>query len=344
MTNTGNFTSNFFATNFQAQPWPTSASENGFTIPPMPATPGGPLTPNEPGYNSDGVYVGMPGDYYFDHVPYATSFVAHRDMKKQYNHGHRPGPSWLPADEIKLVDNLWKEWYGEPWPGPQGWDFETLDVPALEAIPLRKKEMPPFKINYDTYAEIKLRLLGTAISVKGHPFYVKHLRKTENGKFHLALSDGNKMYQAAYDDLTDLRSMPPMYVTHSGSAGWLCRSPGRIYQQGMNRSNTQLRSPDGAAAICSMEASSIVKAVRGRQIRKWNETMFSLMSGGEISNLRLTDEVAVRSRNNKIVACFRGRPLGAIKGNEVKVYDEDDLLQEWIENPVREAGLELSAA
>lgn len=331
--------------------WSSSQTFTGFThltptpMPqgtPQPAAPVPEPVQTEPGYEN-GVYVGMPADFYFDHQPYASSFEAHRQMKRAHNASHRPGPAWLPADELKLVDNLWKEWYGEPWPGPQGWDYNQLNVDALETVPLRRKEMPPFKINYDTYAEIKLRLLGTAISVKGHPFFVKHIRKAENGKFHLALSDGEKMHQVVYDDLIDLRSIPALYVTHSSTSGWLCRTPGRVYQQGMNRNNTQLRSADGAAAICNMEGLSIVKSIRGRQVRKWNETLSSLLIGGEINNLRLSDDVALRSKSGKILACYRGRALGRVQGDEIVLYDEDDLLQEWIEKPVKEAGLQMAA-
>lgn len=279
--------------------------------------------------------------FYFEDVSQQAYFKTLRFQRQQHNGITRPGPSWTEADELKLVDTLWKEWFDEPYPGAS-WSYDDLNLDGLEAKPLRKFALNPFKIEYETYQEIKLRLLNTVIAIKGHPFLVQKIAHQANG-FKLAVSDGSKTYSVMYKDLVDLRSIPPMYVNSPSSPGWLCRMPGRVYQQGMNRQNTLLKTIDGKGNIANLDANYFVKTFNKRQLRKWDTTLKSLLDAGDLSSVRLSDEVAVKIDKGKILACYRGRFLGKINDNDILVGDEDDLLQQWIERSVKEVGLELRA-
>lgn len=283
-------------------------------------------------------WIEKPGSYYFENVNHAQTFETFRGQRK----AQLPSPTqWDEQREMKLVNQLNQDWFDEPWQGNMNWEYEELEVDRLETIPLRKYDLRPFKINYDTAQEIKLRLNNTVISVKGHPYLVKSIR-TVPGDYRLALYDGTKTFQVKYSDLQDLRSIPPMYVTYSGP-GWLCRIPGRVYQQGMNRHNTIIKTVDGEANAASVSHELLVAALRNRPKRVWDSTILSLLLNAELNSIRLSDEVAVKTAKGKILACYRGRKLGVITDNEVKVFDEDDLLQQWIEKPIRDVGLELRA-
>lgn len=280
-------------------------------------------------------------EYYFEEASHREYFRIQRKTRQMHNAANRPGPNWTEADELKLVDLLWREWFDEPYPGAS-WQFEDLNLDALETKPLRKYDLRPFKINYETYQEIKLRLLNTVISIKGHPFLVQKIAQTPQG-FKLAVSDGLKTKTVLYKDLTDLRSIPPMYVNGSHGPGWMCRIPGRVYQQGMNRQNTVLKAVDGKATLSALDATHFVKTFNKRTMRQWSSTLKSLLDVGELPGVRLSDEVAVKSEKGKILACYRGRFLGTVNDNDVIVGDDDDLLQQWIERSVKEVGLELRA-
>jgi hypothetical protein len=243
---------------------------------------------------------------------------------------------------MRLVDYFFREWFGESYNPGMDDNTPDLNLDALEAVPLRKKELPPFKIQYQTFAEIKLRLLNSIISVKGHPFVVGRIRQ-KAGDFTLYVYDKTSAYKKVqYSDLTDLRSIPPMYVRH-GQVGWLCRWPGRVYQQGITKSNTLIRTADGKKTLSPINTSQLIKQLAERETHVWDSTTDKLMRREDIATIRLSDDIAVMSTQSEITACYRGRPLGTVQENVVTVFDEDDLLQSWIETPARDVGLELRA-
>lgn len=283
-----------------------------------------------------------PGSHYFETTEHAAVFADRRHQSKMYNQTHGLSPIWSEHKEHKLVDQLWRGWFDEPWPGVQVWTQDELNLDALPTQSLRKYKLQPFKINYETYQEIKLRLYNTVISVKGNPFWVKAVGQDGVGKFKLLLTDVDKQYQVKYDDLNDLRTIPPMYVT-SSSTGWLARHPGRVYQQGMNRNNTSIRSPDCEAMVASFDPVSFINGFKKRQNREWSPVFANLLSTGELANIRLSDDVAIQHKRNKVIACYRGRALGEVVENEVNLFDEDDALQQWIETAARKVNLELRA-
>ncbi len=280
-----------------------------------------------------------PGNHYFGSTNMAHTFNIRRAERQAVY--AMEGKAWTEQDEHKLVDKLWRNEYGEPWPGTTSWSHPDLDLDSLEALSVRKHPLQPFKLEYETYAEIKLRLYNTVISVKGHPFLVKAVGG-DAPNWKLVVTDGVKTSVVKYSDLTDLRSIPPMYVTQN-MPGWLCRAPGRVYQQGMNRQNTALRSIDASSLIAHFNPLEFINGFKNRTNRKWETSHFSLMKTGELPALRLSDDVAVTTRKGKVIACYKGRPLGAIVENTVKLFDEDDVLQEWIERSAKNVGLELSA-
>lgn len=294
---------------------------------------------------SPNTYVGLDPADYFEQANHREYFKMMRKQTIQHNLMNRPGPSWTPEDEHKLVNKLFMEWFDEPYESMPDWvhSGKTLDLDKLPLVQVRKRSLPPFKINYQTLAEIKLRLYGTLISIKGNPFFVKSVKQND-GKFYLKVVDGlDREWVVCYDDLHDLRSLPPMYLAYKGT-GWLSRHPGRVYQQGINRNNTTMWAVDGSQVLYNIDPARLVKDITKRSDKAWNSTLAELMVDGELHTCRLSDDVAVTRKDEaQTFACYRGRVLGSIEDNTVLLEDEDDLHQEWIDNAVKAVGLNLAA-
>jgi hypothetical protein len=286
-------------------------------------------------------FFGRPPSYYFEEETHQGVFNANRSSLQAWNASHRPGPAWTEADENQLVNKLCMTWFGEPY-NWSDWttEYQPLNLDKLDPIVKRKRPLPSFKIDYQTYAEIKLRLLNTIILINGVPFYVGKIKQKGEDYVLGVTGDGQSGYfTVKYSDIKDLRSLPPMYITTS-KTGWLARHPGRVYQQGATRQNTMMFSIDGRDSW-GIDSSNMLRAISRRENRKWNETLLSLMKSGDLTNTRLSDEVAVLRSSDKILACYKARPLGFIQDNTVTLIDEDDILQGWIEASAEEVGLEL---
>lgn len=304
---------------------------------PQPAPQPAPSTPQE--------FAGHPADHYFADYHHRNFFTTKRVSQINYNKQTRPPPWWTEADELQLVNKLYMEWFNEMYDGDGNGDWTTksptLELDKIEPKIIQKRHLPPFKIDYQTFNEVRLRLLNTVILINGSPFYVGKIREKNNG-FILGVFKGDReMKTVMFKDLQDLRSIPGMYLT-TASTGWLCRIPGRVYQQGVNRNNTQFRTVNGKSVLFNLDPLSMINAIDKRQDRTWHHTYEGLMKDGELQAVRLSDDIAVQG--TKAEACYRGRVLGCIKDGEILCEDEDDLLQGWIEKAAKNVGLEMQAA
>lgn len=307
------------------------------TLPVPPAAPQPQPQPQPP----QSTFQPKPGSEYFLNSAHAAMFEQKRTQRIHHNTANRLGPTWTEMDELDLLNHLHIQWFDEPWPGTNGssWVENVPPLPENEPL-LPTRSFPPFKIDYQTYPEIKLRLLNTVIAINGVPYYVKRIREHNGEFFLLVLGNTDKEYSVRYSSITDLRSPPPMYLT-TNSTGWFCRYPARVYQQGVTRSNAHIRTIDGKSLLYNLDPLSFIRAIHRRQNKAWHTSYNDLMASGELSSARLTDNIAVVGKNK--ILCYRGRPLGKIENTTVHVEDEDDLQQQWIEKEVNSAGLELAA-
>lgn len=248
--------------------------------------------------------------------------------------------AWTAEDERNLVNKLYMDWFGEEYDSVPD-DTPLLNLDALAPRPLHRRELPPFKIAYQTFAEIKLRLTNTVISIKGHPYVVGKVKPYGSDFMLFVFNDEQKYYMVKYSDLNDLRSIPPMYIRYGSYAGWMARHPNRVYQQGINKQNTVIRTVDGLHAVTGATPGTLVASLNSRERMNWDSTMDKLMRTETLQAMRLSDDMAVMPQKGKLIACYRGRPLGGLQENVVTPFDEDDLLQGWIEKSAREVGFEL---
>lgn len=217
---------------------------------------------------------------------------------------------------------------------------ETLwtKIPELDTKNLTEKvfdrpRLRPFRLNYDTIDEVKMRFKGTCILIKGNPFYVSDTRVNKR-LFYLLLEDiEDKKSTICLDEVSDFRSPPPGYVQMETEHAYMTRVPARVNQQGLNSQNTTLRRVSTGKNI-SFNSKGLVAALSSKgSITPWKEDFRDLMVNKVIPEFRLSDEVALFTKKGvqSVYAGYRGRVFGTLEeGNTVKAYDEDDLIQPWV--------------
>lgn len=330
------------------QPWPSSyapgwsppSSQGQYDQGPVAVPP----APQAQPMSTNTQFTGEQPSYYFSEPQYREYFRTARKSRILQNVQAGLNPSWTFEMEMALVNQCHTEWFGEPFEFGAPWTTGTrLDLTKLQTVRLRRKPLPVFKINYQSFPEIKLRLLGTVIAIKGHPFVVTKVKQIGDD-FYLQVTGADEQpFVVLFSELDDLRSFPAMYIT-AKTTGWLSRTPGRVYQQGLTRQNTVIFSVDGTQLLQNIDPTRLVKDLAKRTNKTWNETLYSLTKSGELRSLRLTDDIAVlcKPEEEAILACYRGRVLGTIEEDAILPDDPDDCYQQWIETAVKDAGLHLN--
>lgn len=230
--------------------------------------------------------------------------------------------------------------YAHLWEG-----VPELDVPALPEKVFERPRLAPFKLKYDTLEEVRMRFRQTCILIKGNPFYVNDMRHRD-GVFTLLVEDGgDRKSTVRLDEIPDLRGAPPGYVIDPDNGPvYMLRMAARVNQQGMNPQNTQMRKI-GANNAVPFGVKNIVKAIESKgKTTKWNPAFLSLIEDRAISELRLSDDVAIftKPKVKKIYVGYKGRVFGSLEnGNVAKADDADDLLQPWVKKHFDRVELEV---
>lgn len=221
---------------------------------------------------------------------------------------------------------------------------DPLNIDKLQEISSDRPRLQPFKMNYDTLDEVRMRFNKTVILVKGNPFAVTDQRQISE-QFYLLLEDAqNKRSYSSLRDIPDFRPAAPGYVRLGESNGYLRRSPARVNQQGMT-SNSVVIKKVGDTANLPFNNGGLVDALTTRgKLLKWEASYERLFNDRVVSTMRLSDTLAVyQKKAGGIVAEYKGRRLGDIKEGVVKLYDEDDIIQPWLKSDAKKVDLEIVA-
>lgn len=218
-----------------------------------------------------------------------------------------------------------------------------------------KTKIPGFKLAYDSYEECSRRLRGSLIIVRGSPYVVNGVYNDKTG-IVMALQDGaQKEYWCSYNAVESLRTPPPVYVTiHGDHAGtyWLCRRPsfphdrqhGRHhgdYIQGLTQRNGMMKrvgSTDFNHGRGMVSLYQIAKAMSLKDDTRFDSKVDELMRKGILGQVRLSDNVAVYLKKDDVLLEYKGRELGKLKDDSVRLGDEDKDTP-WICEDLRAIGL-----
>ena len=215
-------------------------------------------------------------------------------------------------------------------------DAPDLDMSSLLDTP---KHLPPFKILYDTMEEARLRLASTVVLIRSKPFLVELVGGNDKKVMLLLADSAGKHHKIPLADIPDLRSAQPRYITHDNHAYYLCRTPARVYQQGMNGHNTYGKLC-GSTSMSNLERRTLLNALEDKKTLSWNETLDSLIRDGHFRDVRLSSEVSVYRHKARVIAEYKGRDLGHIKDDRVIYNFQDDHGCPWIDNALRMVKLE----
>lgn len=218
-----------------------------------------------------------------------------------------------------------------------------LNVRDLPEKDFGRPKLKPFKLEYDTLAEISMRFRQTAIQIKGNPFYVSDVRKVKQSYYFLLENARDQKCQVCVNDIDTFRGIPPGYVTMDGQHGYLSRVPARVNQQGMTSQNTSiLRISTGSGLAYNVKG--IVQAIESKgKALPWERSYRDLMVNRIIPEMRLSDDVAVFTKKGQdaIYVGYRGRVFGKMNDDHrVSAMDEDDLIQPWITKHFEKVNLE----
>lgn len=244
--------------------------------------------------------------------------------------------NWRLANDV--IDNAREDAANRLWQ-----NIPELDVPNLTEKVFDRPKLRPFKLQYDTLDEVRMRFKGTCILIKGNPFFVSDLRKKDD-KFHLLVEDHlDAKTTVRLDHIDDFRSAPPGYVQLETDNLYMTRVPARVNQQGLNNTNTTLRRISTGKAL-AFNAKSLVQAIETKgRVLLWADNYRALIENRIIPELRLSDEVAMfTKRTDTVYVGYKGRMFGKLdEGNVVKADDEDDLIQPWVKKHFDKVNLEV---
>ena len=218
-------------------------------------------------------------------------------------------------------------------------NLKFVDVEKLEKTN-RYRYLKPFHLDYQSLEEARLRLAGTLVDIHGHPFYIRQVYQKKKEYVLLVNDEDGNQLGLIYDKGVNLRSISPSYFNYRETTLYLKRTPGPVYKQGLSRDNVQITevgkaSPGGFFR----DVSELVYPLKHRKIVKFSEEIPKLWETLPQASARLNDNIAIFKKSARILVEYKGRPLGRLNDNELKLLDPDDGTHPWIINDLNEVNL-----
>lgn len=226
-------------------------------------------------------------------------------------------------------------------------------TPPNEVI-ITSIEKKPLFMPYDNLAEARLRLRNSVIRLNGSPIHVIEVMQGRGNalNIHYRTSEEGDLTQITYapDAGLDLSPLPARYVLsqpNHKNANWAFRLPARgIYQQGGNKSNTQIRrSGDGMRTTIGAEL-NIVKAYWApNEIRGVDEAFKKI--GSARTAMPCSDHVAVFAYDGKPGIEYHGIKLADFNSADISnggiVIKTEVPLTPLMEKRINEVGIKIAS-
>lgn len=218
--------------------------------------------------------------------------------------------------------------------------YTDLPDPVIKPFTVSKRRMgqPIFKMQFETLADIQLRILHTLIFVGSDLFFVRSIYQMD-GDYLLLIEDPSgarfKVWYNACPHI-DLRSPEPQYLRYPRYPVYMYRPPVRQQRQGIDgHRNIAFRGPDGMHV--NLSPSEIQEGI-SPEVFAWSPAYERLMVDAKaMGGLRLSKTIAVYPGDKQALAEYRGRFLGKIKEDTIFV-DEKDYSKPWIRSSIDQIG------
>jgi hypothetical protein len=228
------------------------------------------------------------------------------------------------------------------WQDQRAWSYLSavpeLTFPSLP--PKRRHNQPKHKIAYETRDDLWDRLGNTFIWIGPNLYCLDDIREYK-GEFWLIVNSGSgQHFRIAYSSKDiDLRSPEPQYLNVADTASFVTRRAERQFQQGNSRSNIFYKKVGKSNFHRFENLWELIPAFKNAENLIWVPAYQNLVKQRAVSALRLSPCVAIYRdhKSERIVAEYRGRPLGYVEDNCV-LLDEHDYGKPWSRNDLHEVG------
>lgn len=207
----------------------------------------------------------------------------------------------------------------------------------------RRLFQPIFKLPLESLHDARMRIEGTMVFLGSRPYYCRRVAQLEPGDFVLLLDDeDNKQYRVNYSNRDlDLRNPEAQYLQYEQGPAFLTRRPVRQQRQGLSYDNTLYKRVGNTRLFRPDNIHEVVRSLRLSETVRWEPTYLDLMTKVRaMTALRLSPAIAVYVKDKKLLAEYKGRPLGKLEDNSVTV-DELDYEKPWIKRDINLVGCEM---
>lgn len=226
---------------------------------------------------------------------------------------------------------------------PVDWmeELQRVDYPELnveEIVSGRRITLPPFHLPYETVEEIQMRLMGTIILIKNNPFYVENVIR-KNNDYHLVVSneEEERTIVKYNQGQLDLRSPEPGYINTEGGSYYFVRPPNRQQRQGIIYNQIFLKKIGSEEMFSPHNKNAVMIGLKFRDVQPWTSELCNLLQRRIISNMRLSNSIAIYIDHRKIKSEYKGRFLGEVHDDTILLDDRDR--RPWILSDLKDVSM-----
>lgn len=218
------------------------------------------------------------------------------------------------------------------------------EVPIVDLPMKRRVTQPRFKLHYDTVKDFNLRLGNSIIHVGRLPYYVREIVQNKDDIILVVEDEKKSKGKITYqkNEAIDLRTPEPQYLMLDSYTVRLTRPPFRQQVQGLHSQNSFIQrvGKDNEGCYHWENPYELLWALKeGMNTITWDkETVNLMLKYRALKTLRLSGNVAAYRVGSDIFIEYKGRGLGELQDNWVRV-DDLDMKQPWIKKDLQEVNL-----
>ena len=267
-----------------------------------------------------------------------------------------------PGGTIAVID-AWHHWGPDvnPFiPNSPNWEhycslqenYINTEKQKWEKVPIledpepakRRFQHPVLRFEFDSLRDIKLRLSGTLIFIGQKLYYVASIYRIDDDYMLLLEDVAGKRWRVFYKQCRslDLRCPEPQYFIHGDKPAFFTRPPFRQQQQGTGAQNTACKYVASQSWFHLQHNRYLMRGLNDECLI-WDSKYADLMRARALHTLRLSKDIAFFTNGTHIYAEYRGRKLGAVHDDVVKL-DELDFRKPWIRKDISMVGCSVRQA
>ena len=177
--------------------------------------------------------------------------------------------------------------------------------------------------------------------VEGKACMLLEFRQKDKGLYLFMLDANDNECEAPYVPELSLGCPAPGYVSMENSTRYFQRRPDRQQMQGLHTNNCVLRRPLTNHTEAVRDRTSLLHVFQNRSIRRFEPLLAQALSKNWVDSLRMSNRIALISKDNKILVCHRGEVIG--KADETGTVSAPDLgFKKWLKSDLEKINMRLT--